>query len=355
MKNHFRLLATTLSVIIAVCAGSILAFTPPSKALTRHDAKSSTPAIIIADVTYGSTGLPDTTLMTHLSYAFAQITEDFENLEIENPERFAQIAALCAENPRLGLILSVGGPRREGFSEMAGSARHRKAFAKNCRRLMDQYGIDWINFDWEFPGTDKGGHTCSPDDKENYVKLVRDVRKAIGKDRKISFYSNNGAGFMDFPAMMPYVDYVQASGYNLNYPPLHQSNLYPSEKCGNWCVDMSVKTHIEKGVPPEKIILGLPFYGRYAGPLTNGKSDEYYYRNFHRWFPDLTYHWDNEAKAPYLADKDGNLMVSFDDPRSLALKCRYVRDNGLAGVFYWAFNRDDSDYTLANTVRDHPA
>ena len=292
--------------------------------------------------------LPDPSLMTHIYYAFGVFTDAKGNITIENPERFDRILALREKNPDLKIVLSVGGGPREGFSEMASSSKNRRRFAMNCRRLADRYDLAGIDLDWEFPTTTRGGHTAADNDMTNYGKVMRELRRQLGSDRQLSFYSNNGAAYIDYQVMLPYVDYVMVSGYNLGRPPKHQSNLYPSDKCGEWSVSASIERHIAKGVPTSKILLGVSFYALRDGEAPN----EIDRTRFQRYLPGLTEVWDDEAKVPYLADSTGNMIASFDNVRSLREKCNFIRKNGLAGVFYWHYDNDDARHSMARALND---
>lgn len=296
--------------------------------------------------------IPDPSLMTHICYAFAGITDDFKNIEIENPERFQEIVNLKNENPDLKILICIGGTKFKGFSEMAASKKNRKAFAKNVNNFLKKYNLDGVNLDWEFPGTENGGHSARPDDEKNYGEVVKELRKQLGKDKSISFYSNWGASYINFDVMLPWVDFVMASGYNLESIPLHQSNLYPSEKCGKWSVSKTVETHIKKGMPREKIVLGIPFYARWDSP-TKGRQEmgQYGYKTLRRQYH-LREVWDSVAQAPYFADEHGNLKASGDNPRSVKLKAEFIKDNGLRGAAYWHYTSEDSTHAMAKTLRD---
>ena len=300
--------------------------------------------IVGAFVRYTRDTIPDPSLMTHLYYAFGIFTDTDGHITVRNPERFEKILALRAKNPALKIVLCIGEGPEEGFSEMAASSKKRKTFANECKALMKRYGLAGITLDWEFPTTTRGGHTAAPDDAENYVKVMEQLRKTLGKNAELSFYSNNGAAYVDIAGMLPYVDYVMVSGYNLGLPPKHQSNLYSSEACGDWSVDKSVRKHISAGVPAGKILLGIPFYARKADGMEVDRD------RFDRYLPGRTEVWDDEAKAPYFTDADGNMTASFDNERSLGYKAGYIRDHGLAGAFYWHYDNDDSRHTMARTL-----
>ncbi|MDO4334885.1 MAG: glycosyl hydrolase family 18 protein [Bacteroidales bacterium] len=295
--------------------------------------------------------VPDANMFTHLIYAHAGFNEACDGLEIPNLAKLKQLTGLKKENPELKVEISVASSRRDGFSEMAADKKKRKAFAASVRAVLDSLNLDGVNLDWEFPGTENGGHTATPADSRNYVKVVKDIRKAIGKKKEISFYSFNTGDYIDFKGMVPYVDHVYVSGYNLSVPQegkpaWHQSPLYPSAKLGEWSVSGAVERHLGLGVPREKLLIGIPFYGRGKSPFPSYVACS----AFAKYSDGLQQLWDDEAKAPYYADKDGNLVLGYDDQRSIAAKIDFIRENGLPGLFVWNYDTDYADHRLGRTI-----
>lgn len=61
---------------------------------------------------------------------------------------------------------------------MASSATNRATFIQSLMSFMKNYGFDGADLDWEYPAADdRGGR---PEDKENYVSLVKDMKAAFG-------------------------------------------------------------------------------------------------------------------------------------------------------------------------------
>lgn len=55
------------------------------------------------------------------------------------------------------VLLSVGGWGSSRFSEMAQTDSTRMAFAADCKRVIDQFDLDGIDIDWEYPGIGTAG------------------------------------------------------------------------------------------------------------------------------------------------------------------------------------------------------
>lgn len=343
-----------ISVVVALMAATAFIMNAADGAGLRKgnpDGMPAGPKIAVAYVEWFRKTTPDPDMFTHIIYSSAGFNDSCDAVDIPTPERLRSLARLKSLNPELKVILGVAGEKREGFSEMARDGKKRKSFARSVKAILDSLNLDGVDLDWEFPTTEAGGHTATPDDDRNYVKVVRELRRVLGKDKWISFYSNNGAGFIDFRRMVPHVDYVNVSGYNLSIPrdgerSYHQSPLYQSVKTGGWCVMKSVERHMEKGVPPEKILIGIPFYGRGKTPFPSYVEC----RSFGRYSGGTTLQWDDDAQAPYYADSDGNLVMGFDDERSIKAKFDFIRTNNLPGVFIWNYDSDYDDHRLGRTV-----
>lgn len=295
--------------------------------------------------------IPQDDLFTHLIYSFAYFNKNNDGVEVTNPDKLKKMSLLKNKNPNLKIILGIGSVRRDGFSEMACDSRKRESFAKSCKNIIRNYKLDGVDLDWEFPGTEAGGLTARSDDAYNYSLVVKELRKVLGKNKTISFYSNNSGKWIDFDKMLPYVDYVNVSGYNLSVPKSgkdlnHQSSLYPSKEFGSWCIDKSIKKHVDLGVPPEKIVLGIPFFGRGKKPFPGYVECN----RFKKYTKGAILCWDNDALVPYYKNKNNKLILSFDDEKSLMYKCEYIKSKGLAGAFIWNYDSDYSDHKLAKAL-----
>ena len=156
--------------------------------------------------------------------------------------------------------------------------------------------------------------------------------------------------------MIEWIDYFNLMAYDMCQPghyhhtPLHPSTAEavncPEQLHGVQSVEECLKNYLDKGVPKDKIMLGLAFYGRGDGV------------NFRQWtdYADITLGegmkecWDSVACVPYIADSTGVLILGYENPQSLELKCQFIKDQGLRGGFYWRAETDTDSLTLASTV-----
>lgn len=111
--------------------------------------------------------------------------------------------------------------------------------------------------------------------------------------------------------------------------------------------DEAVAKHFAKGVPYDKMTLGMAFFGRVDRNILQG--DELDYNEIIR-LTGYNRNWDDQAKVPYLTDASGTMVLSYDDETSIGLKADYVKEKGLLGAMYWDIEADDAEWTLGKAV-----
>ncbi len=317
-----------------------------SMACTKASDNSAEPEgkVVVAYVTSWSDVMPDPEVVTHINYAFGHVNDTFDGVRIDNEERLRSIVALKEEAPELKVALSVGGWGSGRFSEMADNDSLRQAFAADCARVAEEFGLDGIDIDWEYPGSSDAGISSSERDRANFTKLMADLRAALGRDKLLTLASSAGAQYIDFTDIMGDVDFVNIMAYDMANAPLHHAALYPSANTPELTADGAVKAHIAAGVPAHKLVLGMPFYGR-GGEKMRGADFKAIA------VPDsCTVVFDSIAVVPMIVDQNGEMLMGFDNVASIAAKCDYIIDNDLHGAMYWDYDGDDSELTLARTV-----
>lgn len=312
----------------------------------QEDTTPALPPIIVGYATYWDTAMPDPTLVTHINYAFAHIKKDFESLDIKTSSRLKKIVALKDKNPDLKVLLSIGGWGAGNFSEMAADENHRKNFCKNCLAAVEQYNLDGIDLDWEYPTSSSGGISSSPNDTKNFNLLLKDLREVLGEDLLLTMASSSSAKYVDFKTAIQYMDFVNIMTYDMGDPPKHNAALYPSSMSSRSC-DESVEFHRQKGVPYNKIVLGMPFYGHGNESDVPESVD---FRDLKKYQDKFTEKWDDIAKVPYLVNGEGKMVLTFDNEKSIGLKADYIKKKKLRGAMYWNIEADDDNWTLSKAI-----
>ena len=305
--------------------------------------------VVVAYVTSWSEVMPDPQYMTHINYAFGHVNESFNGVKIDNEERLRQIVDLRKQKPELKVLLSIGGWGSGRFSEMAANDEYRRAFAADCDRVVKEFALDGIDIDWEYPTSSMANISSSPDDTENFTLLMQDIRAAIGNEKELTLATVASARYIDFKAILPSVDFVNIMAYDMSSAPKHHSALYPSGHSGDITSDGAVTAHLKAGVPPSKLVMGMPFYGRGGDGYPSFQD----YNKVGNTDTQYTEKWDEVAQVPYLADKNDTLVFGFENPRSLAIKCQYILDKDLLGGMYWDYSGDNEQGDLRRTVAEN--
>lgn len=305
--------------------------------------------VVVAYVTSWSEVMPDPQYMTHINYAFGHVNENFNGVKIDNEKRLKQIVDLRKQKPELKVLLSIGGWGSGRFSEMAANDEYRRAFAADCDRVVKEFALDGIDIDWEYPTSSMANISSSPDDTENFTLLMQDIRAAIGNEKELTLATVASARYIDFKAILPFVDFVNIMAYDMASAPKHHSALYPSGHSGDITSDGAVTAHLKAGVPPSKLVMGMPFYGRGGDGYPSFQD----YNKVGNTDIQYTEKWDEVAQVPYLADKNDTLVFGFENPRSLAIKCQYILDKDLLGGMYWDYSGDNEQGDLRRTVAEN--
>ena len=329
-RNLFKTILLVVLLSLSACNGR------------RQD----TGRVVVAYVTSWSDVMPDPQYMTHVNYAFGHVDTTFDAVRIDNPDRLRAIAALKEDAPQLNVMLSVGGWGSGRFSEMVADEALRKSFCASCAKAVADFGLDGIDIDWEYPTSDMAGISASPDDTENFTLLMRDLRAALGPDRFLTIATSATAQYIDYRAIVDYLDFVNVMAYDMSMGTAHHSGLYPSAYSAELTSDGAVKAHLAAGVPPEKLVLGMPFYGR--GTRRFGRYVDYKAVQEQGY----TLCWDEVSQVPFVVDSLRNYVFGFENPRSLAIKCEYIVEHGLHGGMYWDYSGDNAEHDLARTVAD---
>lgn len=340
MKKIKMMMAAALGVLVS--CGSV-------KSGEEVVAASRDSKVVVAYVTSWSEVMPDPQYMTHINYAFGHVNESFNGVKIDNEERLRQIVDLRKQKPELKVLLSIGGWGSGRFSEMAANDEYRRAFAADCDRVVKKFALDGIDIDWEYPTSSMANISSSPDDTENFTLLMQDIRAAIGNEKELTLATVASARYIDFKAILPSVDFVNIMAYDMASAPKHHSALYPSGHSGDITSDGAVTAHLKAGVPPSKLVMGMPFYGRGGDGYPSFQD----YNKVGNTDTQYTEKWDEVAQVPYLADKNDTLVFGFENPRSLAIKCQYILDKDLLGGMYWDYSGDNEQGDLRRTVAEN--
>ncbi|CEH35170.1 peroxiredoxin [Romboutsia lituseburensis] len=304
---------------------------------------------IVMEYVLGNPKNVDANLLDAVIYAFVEIKPD-GTLLVPTPKYLNQLVNLRKENPDLQVIAAIGGWGADGFSDAALTPASRYNFARQVNSLINQYKLDGVDIDWEYPGSKAAGIKARPEDKENFTLLLTAIRDVIGDNKWLSVASVGDNAILnrgiEVDKIAPLINYFNLMSYDFTAGETgemgqrHQSNLYESSlSLPGYSVDKWIKNLENAGMPKSKILLGLPFYGRLGAKITRSFDDlreNYINKNGY------IYNFDNQAQVPYLT-KDGLFAMAYDNELSIYLKGQYVLKNCLGGLFAWTSTYDQAN------------
>lgn len=308
---------------------------------------------LVGEYVLGNPQNVDPNILDFAIYAFALIQPD-GTFQVYSERYLKELASLKNVNPNLQVIMAIGGWGNDGFSDAALTPKSRYAFAREAQKWVNRFNLDGIDLDWEYPGSSASGIKSRPQDGENFTLLIQALRDVLGPDAWISvagIADNSYIKTVQINDIAPLITHFNLMSYDFTAGATgpsgnkHQSNLFDSDLAlNNISVDLYINNLIDAGMPPEKIFVGIPFYGRRGATFTKTYDQirqNYLNKNGYKVV------WDDVAKAPYIIDPSSNFFLSFDNALSISYKGQYIYDNCLGGMFSWQSGFDQANI-LAN-------
>ena len=329
--------------------------------------------IILAYFTEYNERVPDPALLTHINYAHGRFknpsTGDGGIVITESSKvPIKTVIDLKKQNPKLKVMLMIGGwgGHADGFSMMARNADKRAEFCHSVKELLDKHQLDGVDIDWEYPTQSADNETgCDPSDTKNFNIVLKQLRDSLGTGKIMSFASSSSAKYVDWPNAIKYLDYVNVMTYDMGAAPKgHNSPLFRSATFDQRSCDESIELHLKAGVPLDRQVMGIPFYGKAEkNPSADTKIFDYSVKYYE--IPDIlekgiykgkalarpvTRRWEATSKVPYLVDNSGKNVLSYDDPESLTEKGKYVKEKKILGAMFWEYRYDTTDKALLTAL-----
>lgn len=311
--------------------------------------------------------------LTHIIYSFMHLHGDSLAFDSEQQRtNIIKVMELKKQYPHLKMMVSLGGwGGCASCSQVFSTDSGRTTFAETAAAIFNEYNIDGLDLDWEYPAIEGyPGHRWDSTDKNNFTALVKLLRSKMGKDKILSFAAGGFESYLensiDWNEVMPQVDFVNLMTYDLvsgfSKVTGHHTLLY-DYKPDQQSVQKCVNNLLAKGVAADKLIIGAAFYARIweqvapdnrglynAGNFKQGLS----YKRFDDYFATdslgYKYHWDKKAKAPYQYSKSQQLFATFDNERSIEAKVKFVRKKKLGGIMFWELRDDKYEGGLVDAI-----
>ncbi len=364
-------------------------------------------------------GWGDATADYETNYS-ADLSVDGQADEFGQPLKghFNQLRKLKAMYPNIKVLMSIGGFSWSGRFSDAAMPDKRVAFVKSCIDLFirgnlpmwayvsggtptgsEQNGkaagvFDGIDIDWEYPAApgftgdpsrNLPPNVYRPEDTANFTALLAEFRRQLddigkqnGKHYLLTIAAPAGPdkyAKMELEKIHPYLDWLNIMAYDIhggwdatgptNFDaPLYESPDDPAQAPFNISVDSTIQAYLAKGIPSEKIVLGVPFYGRGWTNVPNQnnglfQSDPSMVPAPGTWEAGIEdFKKLKVLKAPTFRDPkthamwifDGKTFWNYDDPQVLTEKMDYIKAKGLGGAMFWSLDSDDG--TLCSAIYD---
>ncbi len=185
------------------------------------------------------------TKLTHINYAFLTPQNNGALDPLDNLSKFTSLVS-TAHSHSVKVMISVGGGGGgDAFHSIVANSGYRTTFVNNMVNFVNQYGIDGVDVDWEFPSAGT--------EANNFYTMMQQLATAMhnnGKLCTIAAIANSASYVVD--GLFTTLDWINIMDYDDNN---FQHSTYQSAV-------NSLSYWRGRGLPAAKAILGVPFYGR---------------------------------------------------------------------------------------------
>jgi len=231
-----------------------------------------------------------------------------------------------------------------------------KTVSKNLKAEMDKQSVTGLNLNFEY-----GGQTAKLK-ADQYVEFVDYINKEMDKYYGDSFvvtsaFADSYKGYRvssNIEGLAKVSDGIFIMGYDFHRP--QSANAGPVAPMD--VIQETVEQFLQYA-PPEKIILGLPYYGynwvvenaenrsnRLEGNDSIGYSQTQIYASIVNMIAELKpqVNWDLQGQTPYfsyISPETGSIrQIHYENKESLRTKYIYAKQKNLQGVGIWALGYD---------------
>jgi len=297
-----------------------------------------------------------------------KVFDEWLDINLKNFEKFTNLKSV---NPNLKVLVALGGwtdsqNNAGAYKTLFATPSLRSKFIQDAKNFLETHNFDGIDLDYEFPVAD---------DKDNFGLFVKELRQGLGDKYELTAAtsatpSKIAAGYpvsimnqyMDAWHLMSYDMHGSWEGLADHHAPLYARPWDVSKRdigdTGSPNVDKSVQWLISQGVAKDKIVVGMPTYGRSftvpswsdmkppispasagsKGPIT-GEAGFLGYLEICLGIKNLGWTGVADSKGPYAYK--GDQWVGYDTIDYVKEKAKYILDNELGGAMFWDLSTDD--------------
>ena len=267
--------------------------------------------------------------ISRIIYAFARPNAD----GTLNTSDLTAITQLVDEAHANGVEVYVsvggGGSGSENFPAVAADEEASATLVQEIRQYLFMHCLDGVDIDWEH-WSGSATNTVVPEESMAYTKILQMLKQEIepfGLGLSIDVSASNWGG-RHIPEVEDYVDYVQVMAYDFTGPwsaPGPHSAFEDAIGTGSDVNSTGLAYWINyRGFSKDKIILGVPFYGR---DFDDNGGAGITYAGILQEYPDA-----------WKYDQVDNIY--YDGIATMVRKAQYIKDNQYPGVMIWELAQD---------------
>ena len=214
-----------------------------------------------------------------------------------------------AVNPgAMKVTVSVGGWGRGNiFGKAVETAEKRTRFVTGLVKFCQDFSLNGVDIDWEYPKTEK--------EHADFTLFLQQLSQELHRDEMILTVALAPTRPLSKGAYAV-IDQVNLMSYQPWNPPESSYEV--------WLED-AIKGMLESGLPPEKLIVGLPFFIKEMGGERKAIS------------------WKKLAGEDALAIPASEFGYTPAGREICDLRVRLMKKYGLGGVMIWDFGHDSID------------
>lgn len=306
-------------------------------------------------------------------------------------------------------VLTVGG--WDGsiyFSSSISTSSNRTTFVQSIVSMVNKYGFQGVEFDWEYPGSTNGlsCNTESPQDTANLLSMLQELKTALPNVSLSAatpvkpWNDATGSPSTNLTSFAQVLDYIEIMNYDVYgdtfskvvgpNSPLEDSCAPGADQTGS--ATSAVQLWTAAGFSAKQIVLGVPGYGHgYSispstavensvlalfpsfntnNPITGDSWDaagpdacginQPASGDFNFWglidagflkedgsvASGMISTFNNCSQTPYVFNPNTQIIVAYDNAQSFTAKGNFIKQTGLAGFALWEMGSDYNNILL---------